>query len=106
MTAPFSLVSRLKMRIALYFHPALVWRWIKESRVAFCSFLAAAMVATRLVSFDFEEFFQLRSVPNHDMAAAIPFFSTTVHSVRLTGDIAWWNPVSYGGHGYAQYYQS
>jgi Bacterial membrane protein YfhO len=40
------------------------------------------------------------------MLAGLPYFATNVHAYRTTGDIAWWNPVSQHGLGYAQYYQS
>src|SRR2546421_6873845 len=77
-----------------------------RSNTVFCLALATAMLATRLIAFDAEVIFELRYIPNHDMSGAIPFFTTNAHAVRTTGDIAWWNPVAYSGHGYPQYYQS
>jgi hypothetical protein len=43
-------------------------------------------------------------VPNHDMSQAASFFATNMHSLRLTGELAWWNPAT--ANGYAQYFQS
>ena len=43
-------------------------------------------------------------LPNHDMSQAVSFFATNMHSVRLSGEIAFWNPAS--SNGYAQYFQS
>src|SRR4051794_18474062 len=82
------------------------WRRAWSSEAAFCVGLAALMVAARLVAFDADVFFQFRYVPNHDMLAGLPFFATNVHAVRTTGDLAWWNPIAYHGHGYPQYYQA
>ncbi len=77
-----------------------------RSRFAFCLFLAAGLVAGRLLCYDYETFFTLQHVPNHDMLAGAPFFCMNVHSLRTNGEIAWWNPISYMGIGYAQYFQS
>jgi hypothetical protein len=77
---------------------------ILASRLAFCAGIALLMVLLRLVVFDFPVYFQTEFVPNHDMYQGAPFFATSMHSVRLSGEIAWWNPVS--NNGYAQYYQS
>jgi hypothetical protein len=62
------------------------------------------MVSARLLIFDYATFFRLHYVPNHDMYQGAPFFMTSMHSLRMQGDIVWWNPVSFNG--YAQYYQS
>lgn len=62
------------------------------------------MLVGRLLFFDYPQYFGFRSVPNHDMFQGAPFFTTNMHSIRLSGEIAWWNPVS--NTGYAQYYQS
>ncbi len=75
-----------------------------QSNGFFWVVLAALMVASRLILFDYGQYFTLKSFPNHDMMQGAPFFTTSMHSVRLTGDIAWWNPSS--SNGYAQYYQS
>ncbi|HLW66261.1 MAG TPA: YfhO family protein [Gemmataceae bacterium] len=82
------------------------WRRIRRSDLAFCAVLAAFFVVTRIVAFDGRMFFNLRYVPNHDMVEGLPFFATNLNSYRTSGDIAWWNPVSEHGLGYAQYYQS
>src|SRR5262245_54208501 len=79
--------------------PAL-FRW---SRLRFAAVLALLMVALRLVLFDFPTFFELRYIANHDMHQGASLFASSMHSMRLSGDIAWWNPAS--GSGYAQYYQ-
>src|SRR5690349_4711285 len=77
---------------------------ILHSQVAFCIGAAALMVLLRLISFDYRFFFNLQSVPDHDMYQGASFFTTSMHSMRLSGDIAWWNPIA--DNGYAQYYQS
>jgi hypothetical protein len=74
------------------------------SKPAFCLAAAFLMVILRLISFDYRFFFNTQSVPNHDMYQGAAFFVTSVHSMRLNGDIVWWNPIS--DNGYAQYYQS
>jgi hypothetical protein len=74
------------------------------SRLAFCAAAALLMVALRLLIFDYPVFFRTEFVPNHDMYQGAPFFATSMHAMRLSGEIAWWNPVS--NNGYAQYYQS
>jgi hypothetical protein len=56
----------------------------------------------RYVAWD-HRFFLPVTVPNHDMYQGAPFFATSMHSMRISGDLAWWNPF-HGG--YAQYYQS
>ncbi|HEV3117642.1 MAG TPA: hypothetical protein VGY58_11345 [Gemmataceae bacterium] len=76
---------------------------IFQSRAAFCLGVALAMVLARVVIFD-ARFFHGERLPNHDMSEALPFFATNMHSMRQSGEIAWWNPVS--NNGYAQYYQS
>ena len=75
-----------------------------RSRPAFCVGAALLMVLLRLLIFDYPVFFGTEFVPNHDMYQGAPFFATSLHSVRLGGEIVWWNPVS--NNGYAQYYQS
>src|SRR3982751_629895 len=77
---------------------------ILASRLAFCAAIAFVMVVLRLLIFDYPVFFGMQYVPNHDMYQGASFFATSMHSVRLSGDIVWWNPVS--NNGYAQYYQS
>src|SRR5882762_1606197 len=74
-----------------------------RTRAGFCTCLAAGMVALRILCFD-HVYFQCEAVPNHDMSQGAAFFTTSMHSMRLTGDIAWWNPISQNG--YAQYFQS
>jgi hypothetical protein len=76
---------------------------LARSRTAFCTFLAILMVVCRVLFYD-HTLFEYQSLPNHDMSQGLAFFTTSVQSMRLTGDIAWWNPAS--NTGYAQYYQS
>ncbi|HEV3116055.1 MAG TPA: hypothetical protein VGY58_03310 [Gemmataceae bacterium] len=76
--------------------------WL-QSRVVFCVLLALAMVGCRVAIFD-GCFFRLETLPNHDVSQGIAFFATNMHSVRLSGEIAWWNPSTWNG--YAQHYQS
>jgi hypothetical protein len=82
----------------------LSFRRAAASRLAFCAGAALLMVALRLMIFDYPVFFGTLYVPNHDMYQGAPFFVTSMHSVRLTGEIVWWN--SFSNNGYAQYYQS
>jgi hypothetical protein len=74
------------------------------SQTAFCTGIAFLMVVLRLVCFDFDSFFRTEYVPNHDMYQGASLFATSMHSIRLSGELAWWNPLS--NNGYAQYYQS
>jgi hypothetical protein len=88
----FTIKSRLPQRSSLTSKP-------------FCCIAAACfMVILRIISFDYRYFFSLRSVPDHDMYQGASFFTTSMHSMRLNGDIVWWNPAY--NNGYAQYYQS
>jgi hypothetical protein len=73
------------------------------SRFTFCSLVALLMVFLRVVTFDYH-YFAAENPPNHDFFLASTFFTINMHSIRIGGDIAWWNPVSFNG--YAQYYQS
>lgn len=68
----------------------------------FCLAAGAAMVALRLVCWDWR-FFALQGLPNHDLYQGASFFATSSHSLRESGEIAFWNPI---GFGYAQYYQA
>jgi hypothetical protein len=78
-------------------------RKLLTSRASFCAWLALGLVGARLLFFD-NIFFAPQAIPNHDMSQGLGFFATSMHSVRLSGEIAWWNPV--GHSGYAQYFQS
>ncbi len=73
------------------------------SRGLFCVGAALAMVGLRVALFDYH-YLCLDAVPNHDMSQGLAYFSTSMHSVRLDGDIAWWSPADLTGH--AQYYQA
>lgn len=74
------------------------------SKFIFYSALAFLMVFFRLFFFDYPEFFKINYVPNHDMSQGASFLATSMYSMRLTGDIAWWNPIT--NNGYAQYFQT
>jgi hypothetical protein len=78
-------------------------RKVLTSRASFCAWLALGLVGARLLFFD-NVFFAPQAIPNHDMSQGLGFFATSMHSVRLSGEIAWWNPVGYNG--YAQYFQA
>jgi hypothetical protein len=65
--------------------------------------LAAVIVLGRLWVFDAWSYFGFQAVPNHDMYHASTLFCTSMHSARLSGDIAWWNPAEPLG-GCAQYF--
>ena len=67
--------------------------------------LAAGVLLLRLVIFDFGEYFERRALLNHDLSQGAGLFCPNMHSMRLSGDLAWWNPAGeYGG--YAQYYNA
>jgi hypothetical protein len=72
-------------------------------RPGYYAALALALVGLRVVCFDWA-ILGGKALPNHDMSQDLAFFCTNLHSVRLTGDLAWWNPT--GWNGCAQYYQS
>jgi hypothetical protein len=76
---------------------------VRWGRVRWAAGLALFAVVLRLLLFDYRTYFELRFIPNHDMQQGASLFATSMHSMRLSGDIAWWNPA--GGSGYAQYYQ-
>ncbi len=78
-------------------------RHFLRSDFAFAIVLSAVLVGLRVLLFDFH-FIKGHMLPNHDMSQAASFFATNLHSVRLSGDIAWWNPAT--ANGYAQYFQS
>ena len=77
---------------------------IIQSKIFFLVSLALIMVIMRLIIFDYRIFFQAQYIPNHDMYQGAAFFSTNAHSMRLNGEIVWWNSIAQNG--YAQYYQS
>jgi hypothetical protein len=74
----------------------------EEPGVGFPLLLAALGVAARFLLAD-NLYFRMVQVPSHDMVQGLAFFTTSMHSLWLTGDLAWWNPASITG--YAQYYQ-
>lgn len=82
----------------------LSFKSVLASRLVFCAAIALLMVTLRLLIFDYPVFFNTEYVPNHDMYQGAPFFVTSMHSMRLSGEIVWWN--SFSNNGYAQYYQS
>lgn len=63
--------------------------------------IGLAVCAIRIGIFDFHHFI-LAGLPSHDSLSAAGMFESSVHSVRIDGDIAWWLPSSQGG--YPQYY--
>jgi hypothetical protein len=69
---------------------------------SFAVLLATTLVALRFAVYD-HTYFRLETIPNHDMSQGFAFFATSMHSMRLTGEPAWWNPFA---GGYAQHYQS
>lgn len=73
-------------------------------RTVFYVLLSAVVVVAQVAFCYFESLFQLHNVPPHDMYQGAPLFATNMHSMRLSGDLAWWNPIS--NNGYAQYYQT
>ena len=68
----------------------------------FCVGLAFALVVVRYAVYD-STYFWLVTVPNHDMSQGFAFFASSMHSMRETGEPAWWSPLAGGS---AQYYQS
>lgn len=75
----------------------------RTSDGAYCLIVAAIAVATRLALYDFE-FFALHRFPNHDMSQGAGLFAANLHSVRLSGELAWWKANLLNG--YAHYYQT
>lgn len=80
-----------------------VSRTSRARRLVYCLLLALVMVGLRIVAYD-SVILALDTPPNHDMLQGSAFFAPNMHSVRLTGDLAWWNPASFTG--YAAYYQA
>lgn len=77
---------------------------LSEGRsLAYCVLLAVLAVTARVLLCDHAYLLGER-IPSHDMAQGLGFFTTSMHSLRLSGDLAWWNPASLTG--YAQYYQA
>jgi hypothetical protein len=74
-----------------------------HSRLVFCTVVAVLMLIARYISFD-KDIWNLVYYPNHDMSQGLTFFTTSLHSIRLSGDLAWWNPLS--TNGFAQYYSA
>lgn len=74
-----------------------------RSRGAYCLIAATLAVGLRLALYDFE-FFILWRFPNHDMSQGAGFFVPNLHSLRLSGEIAWWK--SNAQNGYAHYFQT
>src|SRR5690349_6702676 len=77
--------------------------WPERHGVAVCALLALCLVGLRVFLFE-SRVLTGACLPNHDMSQGFAFFATDVQSLRLSGEIAWWNPFS--STGYAQYYQS
>lgn len=75
------------------------------SNVWFLVGLSAGVLLVRLLIFDFTEYFERHSIPNHDMYQGAGLFCPNMHSMRISGDLAWWNPAG-GNGGYAQYYNA
>src|SRR4051794_26441619 len=69
----------------------------------FIAFAAALGVLARVTLVD-HQFFRFIRLPGHDMSQGAAFFATSMHSVWLSGDVAWWSPISITG--YAQYFQA
>lgn len=63
--------------------------------------VAALAVLTRFVLMD-QVFFRLLRAPSHDFGHGLAFFTTSMHSLFVSGDLAWWWPGSLTGYG--QYY--
>lgn len=78
--------------------------WLEERATTTFSVLTALwVVCLRLWLFE-SGYFAGAYIPNHDMTQGLAFFGTSVHNLRLAGEIVWWNPIA--SEGYAQYYQS
>lgn len=64
--------------------------------------LAILFCVLRVALFDWQ-LFTLQALPNHDILSGAAAFASSMHSLRISGDIAWWLPSLTDG-GYAQYY--
>ena len=70
---------------------------------AYCFIAAAIAVSLRIALYDWE-ILALFRFPNHDIPQGAGLFAANLHSLRLTGELAWWK--SNGLNGYAHYYQA
>src|SRR5262245_114963 len=91
------------MSHALWGRGARALRRAAGSPVAFCLCLSALLVLTRVLIYD-AAILRAEVVPNHDMSQGLGHFATNMHSMRLDGEPAWWNPLT--NNGYAQYHQA
>ncbi len=79
------------------------FKLVLKPNPAFFVATALAMLVLRLMLFDAANLFSTSFVPSHDVYKGTSHFTISMHSMRLNGDIAWWNPIS--SNGYAQYFQ-
>src|SRR4029079_12837088 len=68
-----------------------------------CLINATIALALRIVLFDWQ-ILAVMNYPNHDLVQGGGFLAINLHSVRLSGDLAWWKSNSFNG--YAHYYQT
>lgn len=74
--------------------------FIKKHRILLLSICLAVL---RFLIWDYQYITDL-ILPKHDGLHGITAFATSLHSIRMGGDIAWWNPVDIRTGGWAQYY--
>lgn len=65
--------------------------------------IALCLTSLRYFMWDFQ-YIDYLILPRHDGLHGITAFATSMHSIRLTGEIAWWNPVDVTSGGWAQYF--
>lgn len=70
---------------------------------ASCLIAATCALAIRIALFDWQ-IIGAQIIPNHDMLQGAGFFAVNLHSIRLSGEIAWWKANALNG--YAHYYQA
>lgn len=74
----------------------------RSDRYCLSIFFALLTCCIRLALYDYR-FFELTAIPHHDILSAAGPFASSMHSMRISGDIAWWLPsLAYGGS--AQYF--
>lgn len=80
----------------------MIYRLFRHENI-FIITLAAFFILFKFVVND-HLYFSLKTVPGHDMTTGAGLFATNMHSLRLTGEPAYWSPAA--PNGFAQYYQS
>ncbi len=92
-----------KVNILCGYHPTFISPLLRVDGICFHICIALTMTLLRLFLWDYHNFFELFSLPQHDMNQGLAYFATNMHCLRIAGDLAYWNPAS--NLGYPQYQQ-